>query len=68
MIELYFLVVKLGYADVVLPEKYSKDQCYQIRKNDDLCIPAPTSNCYTYQYGGSAIITVPCINPIGSYK
>ena len=44
-----FLIIKLNYASVVIPEKYPKEQCIQTAntindktKWEALCIPAPS--------------------------
>jgi len=39
--EMFFLVVKIGYAIAVMPEKYTKEQCEKASKEYGYCIPAP---------------------------
>lgn len=49
--EMFYLIVKLNYASVVIPEKYTKEQCDIISKplkannnTDAYCILAPAGN------------------------
>lgn len=47
--EMFFLIIKLSYGSVVMPEKYSKEQCAQIQDRGDVtayCIPAPNMDSY----------------------
>lgn len=49
--EMMFLIVKLNYASVVIPEKYQSEQCISIANEinkaynkEAICIPAPKPN------------------------
>ena len=70
-----FLIVKLGYGSVAIPEKYSNTQCLAIAETinktyskEAICIPAPVSSaCHmavpdytTPNTGGTRVIEVPC--------
>lgn len=46
--EMMFLIVKLGYGSVVMPEKYKAEQCQSIANTinatyskEAICVPAP---------------------------
>ena len=48
--EMMFLIVKLGYGSVVIPEKYPNTQCLAIAEiinktysKEAICVPAPVS-------------------------
>jgi len=48
--EFMFLIIKLGYGSVVIPEKYPKEQCEKLAAGyngaSGYCIPAPALfNC-----------------------
>lgn len=56
--EMMFLIVKLNYASIVIPEKYPKEQCLKIveeinkTKYESICIPSPNIplNCRLSKY------------------
>ena len=54
--EMMFLIVKLGYGSVVMPEKYTVKQCAEIAETinktyskEAICVPAPAYNCQTFK-------------------
>ncbi len=60
--ELMFLIIKLGYGSVVIPEKYPKEQCEKLAAGyagvSGYCIPAPILNCKTTVANGDGTYTV----------
>lgn len=55
--EMMFLILHIGYSSVVLPDKYSIEQCQKIVKDNSnsfaisyMCIPAPTTDYCKYHY------------------
>ena len=52
--EMFFLIIKLGYGSVVMPDKYSHEQCIKAGKfseNIYVCVPAPPNCAYAKDLG-----------------
>lgn len=45
--EMFFLVMKLGFGVVVIPDRYTKDECETAgRAHEHVCIQAPMPDGY----------------------
>lgn len=69
--EMFFLIIKLGYGSVVMPEKYPHDQCEAAgAQYENKCVAAPDLegwyNCATAQ--GGMIVKSHCEPTMGSSK
>ena len=67
--EMMFLIVKLGYGSVVIPDKYSNAQCIAIAETinkayskEAICVPAPVNSaCHMAVTPGAAfVVDIPC--------